>query len=84
MGLVKVKFLKAGEPFGREYTYQTELDLQTGDYVELPSAAHVAEGAPKSIGIVTQIDIPEEEVEAFRDRVKSIIRKVERKEETNE
>lgn len=84
MGLVKIKFLNSGSPSGREYTYRTNTELQVEDYVELPHAAYVSEDAPKSIGIVTQIDVPEEEIEAFKDRVKVIVGKVDRKEDVNE
>lgn len=84
MDLVKVRFLKLGTPAGREYTYRTEIPLKVGDIVELPHSRPVMEDIPYSQGVVTQIDVPESEIEAFKDRVKTIIGKVEKetKEET--
>jgi hypothetical protein len=80
MNLIKVKFLKMGEPFGRDYTYRTEIPVSVGDTVELPHAKPTILDLPYSRGIVTQINVPEVEIEAFRDKVKTIIGKVELKE----
>lgn len=82
--LVKVKFLKFGMPSGREYTYRSEVQVEVGDTVELPHAVPILEGVPHSQGIVTQINIPEAEIEAFKDRVKTIIGKVAREDEAYE
>lgn len=84
MKLVKVKFLKLGVPSGREYTYWSENPVEVGDTVELPHARPVIEDIPYSQGIVTQIDVPEIEIEAFKDRVKTIIGKVTKEEEKHE
>lgn len=81
MSLVKVKFLKMGEPSGREYTYRSEIPVSVGEKVELPHATPTMLDIPYSQGVVTQIDVPEAEIEAFKDKVKSIIGKVEQKEE---
>jgi len=78
MRLVKVKFLKLGTPSGREYTYRSEIPVAVGDIVELPHATPVMGDVPYSQGIVTQIDVPESEIEAFKDRVKTIIGLVEK------
>jgi hypothetical protein len=84
MSLIKVKFLKTGEPSGREYTYRSEVPVEVGDKVELPHAKPVMEIVPYSQGIVTQIDVSEAEIEAFKDKVKTIIGKVEQEETLHE
>lgn len=84
MSLIKVKFLKMGEPSGREYTYRSEVPVAIGDIVELPQAKPVMEVVPYSQGVVTQIDVPETEIEAFKDKVKTIVSKLEQKEAVHE
>lgn len=81
MSLIKVKFLKMGEPSGREYTYRCEVPVVVGDKVELPHATPTLIDIPYSQGIVTQTDVPEAEIEDFKDKVKVIIGKIENKEE---
>lgn len=61
--LIKVKFVKNGNPSGREYTYRSPIPVSIGDLVELPNGT----------GIVTVVDVPEIEVEAFKDKVKEIV-----------
>lgn len=84
MSLVKVKFLKFGTPSGREYTYRSEIQVAVGDTVELPHAVPTLVNVPYSQGVVTQIDVPESEIEAFKDRVKSIIGLVEKEDVSDE
>lgn len=84
MKLVKVKFLKLGIPSGREYTYWSEIPVEVGDIVELPHARPVMEDIPYSQGVITQINVPEAEIEAFKDRVKTIISKVDKASEASE
>ena len=60
---IKVKFLKNGEPHGREYTYKSTFPVHVGQEVILPSGGN---------GIVTEIDVPKEEVESFKDRIKEV------------
>lgn len=60
---IKVKFLKNGEPHGREYTYKSTFPVRVGQEVLLPSGGN---------GIVTEIDVPEEDVERFKDKIKEI------------
>lgn len=71
MNLIKAKFLRDGEPQGRAYTYMTDIKVQTGDLVQLNERGQ---------GIVVEIDVPESEVDSFRDKLKTIIGKVEEKE----
>lgn len=74
--LVKVQFLRNGEPGGRKYTYVTALDLRVGDLVIVPPSNSVAQ--------VVELDVPVEEVAAFKDRLKRIDVKVVPKEESAE
>lgn len=67
MELIKAKFLRNGELYGREYTYQTNDVVKVGDTVQLNE---------KGIGVVTEVDVPELEVESFKDKLKTIIGKV--------
>jgi hypothetical protein len=67
--IIKLRFLRAGQPSGREYTYFTPCVVAEGDTVELEGKQGIVEG------IVTAIDVPEEEIAPFRDRAKTIIGK---------
>lgn len=60
---VKVKFIKNGEPHGREYTYKSTFPVRVGQEVLLPGGGN---------GIVTRINVPEESVESFKDKIKEI------------
>lgn len=66
MQLVKLQFMRDGMPSGKEYTYLAEDDVKVGDMVEV---------APPPIGQITQVDVPEEEVASFKDKVKKIVGK---------
>lgn len=76
MYLIKVRFLNYGVPSGREYTYRSDTLVKVGDIVELPHARPVTASTPYSQGVVTQINVPESEIKAFKDRVKTIIGKI--------
>lgn len=71
MQLIKARFLRDGEPHGRTYTYQSSIDVEVGDVVQLNK---------KGIGAVIEINVPELEAEAFKDKLKTIIGKIETKE----
>lgn len=60
---IKVKFLKNGEPHGREYTYKAAFPVRVGQEVILLGGGN---------GVVTEINVPEEEVESFKDRIKEV------------
>ena len=60
---IKVKFLKNGEPHGREYTYKAAFPVSVGQEVILPGGGN---------GVVTEINAPKEEVESFKDKIKEI------------
>lgn len=73
--IIKLRFADEGVPKGREYTYYTPVEVQEGDIVELESRSGTAKG------IVTKINVPEEEIAPFKDRAKSIIGKAKIEEE---
>ena len=60
---VKVKFIKNGEPQGREYTYKATFPVRVGHEVILPGGGD---------RVVTEINVPKEEVESFKDRIKEV------------
>ena len=67
--IIKLRFLRGGQPSGREYTYFTPCAVAVDDTVELEGKQGVVEG------VVTAIDVPESEIAPFRDRAKTIIGK---------
>lgn len=67
MQIIKVKFLKGEIPSGKAYTYFSDEDVSIGDLVQISSSAK---------GIVTGVDVLESEIEAFRDKVKTIKGKI--------
>lgn len=69
--IIKVRFLKGELPFGREYSYLTPEVVKIGDLVEMETKSGVAKG------VVAQTNIPESEIAAFKDKMKSIIGKYE-------
>ena len=73
--LIKVKFLKGDKPSGREYTYRSNIPVKFSDKVQINSSAK---------GIVTEVDVPKEEIAAFADKVKSIVGLVKESEDENE
>lgn len=68
MQIIKVRFLKEDKPAGKEYTYYSPVEVKTGDIVQINSAAK---------GTVTEVDVSEAEIEAYRDKVKTIVGLVE-------
>lgn len=59
---------------GREYSYYTELDLEVGDIVEVPTRYG------KSIAQVTRTDIDKQEIEKIKDYMKVIDTKLDKNE----
>ncbi len=66
MQLIKVAYIKDGELSKREYTYYSAEPLQVGDVVKAPVRDTTSEAQ------VTEIDVPESAIAAFRDKVKVI------------
>lgn len=69
--LIKVKFLKDDKPFGRAYTYRSPEAVKVGDLVQINQFAK---------GVVTEINVSEEEVIGFADKLKNIIGKAQEQE----
>lgn len=67
MQIIKVKFSNNGFPIGRAYTYYSKDNVEVGDLVQINSS---------SKGVVTEIDVPEEEIASYKDKVKFIYGKV--------
>ena len=64
MNLIKCRFLKDGQPTGKPYTYDSPVAVKPGDIIQINSSA---------TGVVVEVDVSEEEVVEFRDKIKSII-----------
>lgn len=75
MNLVKLRFLRGGEPQGREYTYISKEKVEVGDIVIVQNQDTQRAEPPK--GIITMVDVPETEVEKFKDKLKEIVGKTE-------
>lgn len=73
--IIKLRFLRDGEPSGREYTYFTNTEVAVSDLVEIDGKQGISQG------VVTAVDVPEEEIAPFRDRAKTILGKVKDKQE---
>ena len=69
--VIKLKYLRAGQPSGREYTFYTPTPVEVGDIVDIA----VVSPDNTSQGMVTAVNVPLEEIEAFKDRAKTIIGK---------
>lgn len=69
MQLIKVRFLNNGAPAGKAYTYYSPVNVSVGDTVQINSAA---------TGVVVEVDVPEGEVEAYKDKIKTIVGLVEK------
>lgn len=67
MIIIKARYLKNGEIIGREYAFYTDILVKPGDTVEVGKAQ----------AVVTKVNIPEEDILPFRDKLKRIDRKVE-------
>lgn len=66
--IVKVRYIdgSTGEISGREYTYFSEEFLSVGDLVTVPVKDTIGKAQ------VTAVDVPESEIAAFKDKVKTI------------
>lgn len=67
MTLIKARYIKADKPTGREYTFYSDVLVKPGDTVVVGKAQ----------AVVTQVNVPEEEILPFRDKLKKIDGKVE-------
>ena len=64
---IKVRFLKDVSPSGRAYTYESSDNIRIGDEVSVRGTT----------AVVTEINVPEEEVASYRNKIKKIDGKVE-------
>ncbi|WP_270523015.1 hypothetical protein [Sellimonas intestinalis] len=67
MMLIKARYIKADKPSGREYTFKSNEMVKPGDAIMIGKAQ----------AVVTDVNVPEEEVLPFRDKLKEIDGKVE-------
>lgn len=67
MVLIKARYIKDGEPNGREYTFISDIHVRVGDEIIIG----------KATAVVTKLNVPEESVLPFRDKLKKIDGKVE-------
>lgn len=67
--IIKCRFLRDGEPYGREYSYLTNEPVAVGDIVQADTQRGTADL------LVTALNVPEAEVESFKDKLKYIIGK---------
>lgn len=63
---------------GREYSYYSNIDLEVGDIVEVPTRYG------KSLAMVSRIDIDKKEIEKIKDYMKVIESKIDKEEFLNE
>ena len=64
MNLIKVKFLRNGKTTGRPYTYESPIKVEVGNLVQV---------AGDNIAEVVETDVPESDIESFRDKLKCIV-----------
>lgn len=72
--VIKIKFLRDGAAQGREYTYFTPEVVEVGDVVDIRAGDSLS-NLPPAQGVVTAVDVPRAEIEAFGDQAKSILGK---------
>ena len=75
--VIKLKYLRAGQPSEREYTFFTPEPVEVGDLVDIA----VVSQDNTSQGVVTAVNVPLAEIEPFKDRAKTIIGKTAQKAE---
>lgn len=66
---IKVRYMRSGEPRGRAYSFRSPVDdIKVGDIVQINIG---------SIGVVTEVDVKEEDLEFDPEKIKPIIGKQE-------
>ena len=73
--IIKVKFLRDGQPSGRAYTYYSEKPVEVDEKVQINL---------QMVGVVTEVDVREEEIADYKDKVKFIAGKISEKQEPEE
>ena len=64
MQLIKVRFLNNGTSSGKAYTYYSPVNVAVGDAVQINSTA---------TGVVVEVDVPEWQVKAYKEKIKTIV-----------
>lgn len=59
---IKAKYLKNDIPAGKAYTFETDVPVKIGDKVSIGKAQAVVE----------IVNVPEEEVSGYKDRIKKV------------
>jgi len=67
--IIKCRFTRDSEPYGREYSYLTKEAVEIGDMVQAETQHGLADL------VVRGLKVPEAEVENFKDKLKYIIGK---------
>lgn len=62
MILIRARYLKNDLPSGKEYTFGSNILVKPGDIVKVGNAK----------AVVTDVNVPDEEVESFRDKLKIV------------
>lgn len=68
MQIIKVKFLRNEKPAGKSYSYYSPVEVAVGDKVQINESA---------VGVVVEANVPEAEVAAYLDKLKTIVGLVE-------
>lgn len=61
--IIKLRFTSGGSPVGREYSYNAPDGVTVGSRIDIDGKRH---------GVVTAVNVPAAEIEAFRDSVKTV------------
>lgn len=64
MQIIKVRFLRNGTENGKSYTYYSPVSVSVGDVVQINST---------STGVVVEVDVPELQVEPYKEKIKTIV-----------
>lgn len=64
MQIIKVRFLKDGNPAGRAHTYYSPVSVSVGDTIQINST---------STCVVVEVDVPEAQVEPYKEKIKTIV-----------
>jgi len=61
--IIKLRYTSGGSPVGREYSYHAPDGTTVGSRIDIDGKRH---------GVVTAVNVPEKEIEAFADKVKTV------------
>ena len=76
--IIKVRFLNEdGEPVGKEYSYYCTTKIALGDKVNAPVTPQHPDDITTRLAVVSQLGVDESEIEAFKDRMQTIMERIE-------